>query len=92
MCKFTIEEIYGCTREQFCSLTGTDMWDMVVRLKKEVTILEVSLAVQRDKYRNGGLITDDEQRIRSKLIKTIEDKIKAKRDKVRDIEKYLENK
>lgn len=89
---FTTEEIYGCTREQFCSLTGTDMRDMVVRLEKEVTILEVSLAVQRDKYRRGGLITDDEQRIRTKLIKTIENKIKAKRDKVRDIEKYLENK
>ena len=88
---FTIEEVYGCTREEFCERTGTDMWDMVVRLKKEVTILEVSLAVQREKYRSGGLITDDEQRIRAKLIKTIENKIKAKRDKVRDIEKYLEN-
>ena len=91
MCKFTIEEIYGCTRKEFCERTATNMDDMVVRLKKEVTILEVSLAVQRGKYRSGGLITDDEQRIRSKLIKTIEDKIKAKRDKVRDIEKYLEN-
>lgn len=89
MREFTIEEIYGCSREQFCSLTGTDMRDMVVRLKKEVTILEVSLAVQRDKYRRGGPIADDEQRIRSKLIGVIEKKIKAKTDKVKDIENYL---
>lgn len=92
MSNFTIEEVYGCSREEFCERTGTNMEDMMIRLRKEVTILEVNLAHQRDKYRNGGLITDDEQRMTAKLIKNIENKIKAKRDKVRDIEKYLENK
>lgn len=89
---FTIEEIYNCTREEFCVRTGTDMSDMMIRLQKEVTMLELSLAAHREQYRSGGKITEDEQRYRARLIKTIEDKIANKSAKVKDITRYLGNK
>lgn len=87
---FSVEEIYGCSREDFCLRTGTTMEEMGIRLKKEVTILEVSLATKREEYRNGGSITDEEQRIRARLIKTIENKIKRKNEKIKDIERNME--
>lgn len=89
---FTLEEVYGCTREEFCDRTGTSMADMGIRLLKEVTMLEVGLAFHREAYRNGGLITDDDQRYRARLIKAIEDKIQNKSAKIRDIKHYLEAK
>lgn len=86
---FTLEEIYGITRQQFCERTGTTLEDMEVRLQKEIAMLEVNLAVLRVEYRSGGAITDDEQRYRASLLHTIEQKIKRKADKVKDIKEQL---
>ncbi|HET8689360.1 MAG TPA: hypothetical protein VFM18_22345 [Methanosarcina sp.] len=86
---FTLEEIYGITRQEFCERTGTPMEEMAIRLEKEITMLEVNLAVRRAEFISGGAITDDEQRYRAKLIKAIEAKIKRKKDKVKDIKEQL---
>ena len=86
---FTIEDVYGCSRIEFCERTGISMEDMAIRLKKEITMLEISLAKQRETYRSGGKVTDGNQRTTEKLIGVIEKKIKAKTDKVKDIENYL---
>ena len=87
---FTIEQIYGCTREQFCERTGTTLEDMKIRLSKEVTILEVNLAKQREAYRSGGAYATDQQKNRAKLIKFVEDKIAQKKAKAKDINRQLD--
>lgn len=89
---FTLEEVYGCTREEFCESTDTTMEEMMWRLRKEVSVLNLNLIVKRHEYRDGGLITDDDQRYRARLIKVIEDKIDSKTAKIRDIKRYLETK
>lgn len=86
---FDLQDLYGCTRQEFCERTGTRIEDMQIRLQKEITILEVNLAVQREQYRSGGNITEEAQRRRAKLINTIEAKIKRKAEKVKDIQNYL---
>lgn len=89
---FTIEDVYGCTREEFCNATDTPLGEMAERLRKEVAVLNVNLAVKRHEYRVGGLITDEDQRTNAKLIKVIEHKIESKSAKIRDIKRYLETK
>lgn len=86
---FNIEDVYGCTRKEFCERTGTPMEEMAIRLEKEITMLEVNLAIRRAEFIIGGSITEDEQRYRAKLIKAIEAKIKRKKDKVKDIKEQL---
>ncbi len=82
---FNLEEVYGVTRNEFMEQTGTTADQMTDRLMHEVAILKNNLACERDKYRNGASITEDEQRKRAKLIKYIEDKINRKTEKVKDI-------
>lgn len=89
---FTREEVYGVTCIEFCERTGTQLQELIIRYKKEITMLEVNLAVRRSEYRSGGKITDDEQRYREKLIRTIEKKIKGKKDRIKEFEKYMESK
>lgn len=86
---FALEEIYNCTREEFCEQTDTQMSEMAARLIKEVAMLDNSLDFHRCNYRNGGRSTLDEQKQREKLIYAIERKLQHKREKIKDIQKYL---
>ena len=86
---FTLEELYGVDRNTYCERTGTSLEEMVVRLQKEITTLEVNLAVRRVEFIQSGSITDEDQRYRAKLIKKIEDKIKRKMEKVKDIRQSI---
>lgn len=87
---FSIEEIYGVDRKTYCEMTGTDMEEIVIRLRKEVTVLEVNLAKVREAYRSGGDTTNQEQRNRARLLMAIESKISRKRAKIQDIERFSE--
>lgn len=89
MSGFSIEQVYGCTRSEFCDRTGTNPEDIIIRLRKELVILEANLATVRVQFIHGGQITDDDQRERAKLIKVIESKIERKSGKIRDIENSL---
>lgn len=82
---FTLEQIYGCTRKEYIEATDTDPIEMIVRYEKEIAMLQINLNVVRNEYRNGGSITDNDQRTRADLIKVIEQKIKNKSEKVKDI-------
>lgn len=88
---FTLEEIYNCSRAEFCERTGTSMEEMRDRLKKEVSVLIKSFCHHHEIFRNGGSITDDGQRQLLKLLNAIDDKIQAKQSKIKDIEKRLES-
>lgn len=88
---FCLEEIYNCTREEFCERTNTQMSEIVSRLEKECVILRESLLFHSDKYRNGGGVTLPEQRELAQLISAITHKLQAKHDKLIDIALYMKN-
>lgn len=86
---FTIEQIYNCTRYEFCERANTRMEDMLIRLRKECIMLELSLAFNREKYRNAGASVLPEQKELERLIYTIESKLLKKQGKIKDIELHL---
>jgi hypothetical protein len=87
MNKFTIEEIYRCSRIDYCRLSGITPMELVDHLLAEVVMLERSLVAYRHEYRISGSITTDQQRWRAAIIKEINAKIDAKRAKIKDIKR-----
>lgn len=82
---FSIEDFYGCTREEYCALTGITKSDLVEHLKAEIGILLIHKDRVSELYRDGGISSQEEQKMREKLISALESKIRRKQDKVRDI-------
>lgn len=82
---FSIEDYYGCTREEYCALTGITKTDLIEHLKAEIDILTIHKDRVSQAYRDGAVSSDSEQKIREKLISALESKIRRKQEKVRDI-------
>jgi len=82
MSAFTLEEIYGVTREEYCELTGITPQELVMHLEAEVAILNKNLCRLNDEYRSGGPITDEDQRYRAKLLTDVRNKIISKTNKI----------
>jgi hypothetical protein len=87
---FTIEQLYRCTRQEFCDNTGISPTELLKSLEAEISMLKRSLDTYSKEYRNGGFITSDIQRDRSAIIYEIRDKIDRKSAKVRDIKKEFQ--
>lgn len=87
---FTIEEIYGCNRGEYCIITGVSPSELIKHLDLEVFVLKQNLRNTQIKYRNGGAFTDEEQRKRADLIRHITKKIESKTAKIKDIKKNME--
>lgn len=87
MSQFTIEEIYGINRAQYCYYTGIPPEEMARHLDSEVFILKTNLAYLQEEYKNGGAFTADDQRRRLKLIQLVTDKITSKTAKIKDIKR-----
>lgn len=85
---FTLEEIYNCTRVEYCNATGTSMQEMADRYKKEVDILKKAYKTYRSEYRRGAISVSDEQRKLQELLTTIEKKIIHKIQKIKEIESF----
>lgn len=83
--KFTIEDIYGLTRHQYCLTTGITPQDLIIHLDAEIKALRANYDTIQQEFINGGRLIEDEQRRRVKLLITIHNKIVSKRDKVKDI-------
>lgn len=87
---FSIEEIYGIDRAQYCYYTGITPDEMVKHLDAEVFILKTNLSHLQQEYENGGAFTSDDQRRRLKLIHLVADKISSKTAKIKNIEKEFD--
>jgi len=85
MKEFSIEEVYGVTREQYCNLTGISHFELMRHLEEELMVLRINYDRLSGIYRLGGSITDEQQRIRARLLKIISDKIESKSNKILDI-------
>jgi len=85
MSQFSLEEIYQCTRKEYCELTGITPQGLIKHLEAEIAILGRSIDMYRKEYREGGTIASDSQRRLSELINEIQKKIDSKIAKVRDI-------
>lgn len=85
--KFTIEDIYGVSRAQYCIITGITPQDMIRHLEAEIITLSANYDTIQQEFINGGKIIEDQQRRRVKLLVVINEKIVSKRDKVKDIKR-----
>ena len=85
---FTIEEIYGCTRDDYMRITGTTPEDMVYRIQQEVDQLKRSLKQKHIILEWKEINTGEPVGIRmANLIGHIEAKIQRKEKKIKDIKK-----
>lgn len=83
---FTIEEIYGCNREKYCSETGVTASMLVRMLEAEVFMLESNLKRLRSNIRlSRDTVTDLTREL--ELYHIIEEKITKKTCKIKDIKK-----
>ena len=80
----TLEEIYGMSRKEYYSATGTTPEDMIQSLDNECIIMELNLEKLRLKYRKVDFCSK-EGRYLAKLMSVIGMKIAQKRAKIKDI-------
>jgi len=85
MKEFSIEEVYGVSRAQYCNLTGISHFELMRHLEEELMVLHANYERLSDMYRIGGSITDEEHRKLSRLLKVISNKIESKSLKIKDI-------
>jgi hypothetical protein len=85
--KFSIEKIYGCTRRDYCTMTGITPEEMSRHLEAEAVMLTSNLFKIKAEYESGGAFTDEVQRERAKLLTVIQNKITAKKLKIGDIKR-----
>jgi hypothetical protein len=83
--KFTIEQIYGVSRAEYCMITGITPEDMIRHLEAEIIILKANYDTVQQEFINGGSIIEEKQRERVELLVVIYNKIVSKRGKVKDI-------
>jgi len=85
MNKFSLEEVYQCTRKEYCTLTGITPQGLIQHLEAEIAILGRSIDIYREEYRNGGLVASKSQRRIANIMSDIQKKIDSKIAKVIDI-------
>jgi hypothetical protein len=85
--KFSIEDIYGVTRHQYCFATDITPQDLITHLEAEIMALRANYDTVSDEYRNGGRVASNPQRIRATLLGVIDRKIQSKSAKVKDIKR-----
>ncbi len=85
MAKFSIDEVYGVSRAEYCATTNISPEDMIRHLEAEIAILKANYDTIQQEFVNGGQLIQDEQRRRVDLMVVIYNKIVSKREKVKDI-------
>jgi len=86
--RFNLEEIYGCTREEYMVLSNTTPKKMVKKLEAEVDQLKRSLKQKRSILVWQEVSTGDPVGIRLvNLVSEIEKKVNNKTKKIKDIKK-----
>ena len=88
---FSLEELYGMSREEYLTTTGITRNELLCHLIDEVSILQANYERLQVEFTHGGLITDEDQRYRAKLLKEINGKIERKSLKIRDLKKNVVN-
>jgi len=86
---FTLEELYGMSREEYLTTTGITRNELLCHLIAEVSILQANYELVQVEFQHGGLITDDDQRYRAKLLKEISGKIERKSLKIKDLKRNV---
>lgn len=85
--KFSIQDIYGLTRHQYCLVTGITPMELIKHLEAEIMALRANYETVSEEYRNGGRVVATPQRIRAHLLSVINEKIFTKDAKVKDIKR-----
>lgn len=83
---FSLEELYGCSRQEYMELTDTTPHEMIRRLQSEVDQLKRSFSDKRIHYRKLTLGLIGTARYHN-LARSIETKIQNKEKKIKDIKK-----
>jgi hypothetical protein len=89
MGKFSIEQIYGVSRAEYCMITGISPEEMVRHLEAEIITLQANYEALQQEFINGGSIIEEKQRERVELLVVIYNKIVSKRGKVKDIKRQF---
>lgn len=89
MSKFTLEEKYGVSRNDYCFFTGITPDELIRHLDAEVFILKSNLRRLSDEYRESGSVVSKEQRLKAELIQDIESSIAKKKAKIKDIKENV---
>jgi len=79
------------TREDYLSTTGITRNELLCHLVAEVSILQANYERMQVEFTHGGLITDEDQRYRAKLLKEINGKVERKSGKIKDLKKNTSN-
>lgn len=78
---FTLEELYGVSREEYCKVTGISPEDLINHLYSEVLMLQRSYAEISALYRESSLSTAQLTYF-EKLLHAIDKRIESKKDKI----------
>lgn len=81
---FQIEDIYGCTRDEYCKLTGITPDMFITMLNAEVDMLGLNQKRVRNKLRSASKTVDGLSDL-IYLYQTIEKKLDRKKQKIKDI-------
>ena len=84
MNEFTLEDMYGMTRQQYYVVTGITPDEMIRSLHSEVMVLIDHCESLRVIYRELSFTSDEGRRI-ARLISHITKKVAQKRAKIKDI-------
>ena len=86
---FSIEELYGVSRARYCELTGITSDELIRHLEAEVSILQSNYEWVQIEFQLGGMIVDEDQRYRARLLKEIYGKIDRKSAKISDLKQKV---
>lgn len=84
MNEFTLEDMYGMTRQQYYVVTGITPDEMIRSLQSEVMVLVDHCESLRVIYRELSFTSDEGRRI-VRLMSHITEKVAQKRAKIKDI-------
>jgi hypothetical protein len=78
---FTLEELYGVEREEYCKITGITPLELIKHLEAEVGMLQKSYDVNASIYRESALYSC-ELKYFEKLLYAISKRIASKKAKI----------
>ena len=83
--QFTLEEIYGVSRTEYCTITGIDPNELIKHLEAEVGMLERSYLEISTLYRES-VLSSAQLIYFEKLLHAINKRIESKKNKIRELQ------
>ena len=83
---YTLEELYGVDRAQYCKVTGVSPKELIRHLEAEISMLSRNYEVLSEQYR-GSTLMSPQLRDQELLLHEISKRIEAKKAKLLQIER-----